>query len=48
MKRIKNKPLIILAGCFLMLVFFTLSSFVRQASSPFIQDEIAQAINNDK
>ena len=48
MKRIKNKPLIILAGCFLMLVFFTLSSFVRQASSPFIQDEIAQAIDNDR
>ena len=48
MKRIKNKQLILLAGCFLMLVFFTLSSFVRQASSPFIQDEIAQAINNDR
>ena len=48
MKRIKNKPFIILPGCFLMLAFFTLSSFVRQAFSPFIQDEIAQAINNDK
>jgi hypothetical protein len=48
MKRIKNKQFIILTGCFLMLAFFTTSSFVRQASSPFIQDEIAQAINNDR
>jgi len=48
MKQIKNKQLILLTGCFLMLVFFTASSFVRQASSRFIQDEIAQAINNDR
>jgi len=48
MKQIKNNQLILLTGCFLMLVFFTLSSFVRKASSPFIQDEIAQAINNDR
>jgi len=31
-----------------MLVFFTGSSFIRQQSSSFIQDEIAQAINNDR
>ena len=48
MKRIKNKHLILLTGCFLMLVFFTASSFVRQVSSPAAQDEIAQAINNDR
>ena len=48
MKGIKNKQLIILAGCFLMLVFFLTSSFVRQPPFPFIQDEITQAINNDR
>ena len=48
MKRIKNKQLILLTGGFLMLAFFTLSSFVRKASAPFIQDEIAQAIDNDR
>ena len=48
MKRIKNKPLILLAGCFLILVFFITSSFVRQMHSPVAQDELAQAINNDK
>jgi len=48
MKRIKNKHLIPLTGCFLILVFFTATSFVRQVSSPTIQDEIAQAINNDR
>ena len=48
MKLIKNKQLILFSGCFLILVFFTASSFVRQVSSPFIQDEIAQAINNDR
>ncbi len=47
MKLINNKQLVILTGCFLMLVFFTASSFVRQSSS-FIQDEITQAINNDR
>jgi hypothetical protein len=30
------------------LLFFTASSFVRQVSSPITQDEIAQAINNDR
>ena len=48
MKQIKNKQFIILTGCFFILVFFTASSFVSQVSSPFIQDEIAQAINNDR
>jgi hypothetical protein len=48
MKQIKNKQLILLTGCFLMLVFFTASSFLRKVSSPFIQDEIGQAINNDR
>jgi hypothetical protein len=48
MKGIKNKQLIILAGCFLMLVFFTASSFMSHVSSPFLQDEITQAINNDR
>jgi hypothetical protein len=48
MKQIKSKQLILLTGCFLILVFFIASSFVRQVSSPSIQDEIAQAINNDR
>lgn len=48
MKRIKNKQLIILAGCFLILVFFITSSFVRQVPAAAAQDEIAQAINNDR
>lgn len=48
MKLIKNKQLIISTGCFLILIFFTASSFIRKAPSPFIQDEIAQAINNDR
>ena len=48
MKRIKNKQHILLAGCFLMLVFFITSSFVRPAPLPAAQDELAQAINNDR
>ncbi len=48
MKLIKNKQLIILTGCFLMIIFFTASSFIRKVSSHFIQDEIEQAINNDR
>ena len=48
MKRIKNKHLILLAGCFSMLVFFITSSFVRQMPTPVAQDELAQAINNDR
>ena len=48
MKQIKNKQLILLTGCFLMLVFFITSSFVKQEISPAAQDEIAQAINNDR
>src|SRR5678815_4908228 len=48
MKQIKNKQLILLTGCFLILVFFTASSFIRQVHSSVTQDEIAQAINNDR
>ena len=48
MKRIINKQLILLTGCFLILVFFTATSFVRQVPSSVTQDEIAQAINNDR
>jgi hypothetical protein len=48
MKRIKSKHVILVTGCLLMLVFFTTSSFVKQLSSPFIQDEITKAINNDR
>jgi len=48
MKLIKNKNDLILTGCFLMFVFLIASSFVRQVSSPVLQDEIEQAINNDK
>ncbi|HMK20458.1 MAG TPA: DUF4251 domain-containing protein [Chitinophagaceae bacterium] len=48
MRLIKKKQLILFAGCFLILVFVTGSSFVRQQSSSFIQDEIAQAIDNDR
>ena len=48
MKRIKNKQLTLLASYFLMLVFFITSSFGRPSSLPDTQDELAQAINNDR
>jgi hypothetical protein len=48
MKQVKNKQLILLTGCFLMLIFFTASSFIRQVPTLVTQDEIAQAINNDR
>jgi len=48
MKRIKNKQVVLLTGCFLILVLFTGSSFVRLVSFTPAQDEIAQAINNDR
>ena len=48
MKQIINKQLIVVTGCFLILVFFTASSFIGQVPSPVTQDEIAQAINNDR
>jgi Domain of unknown function (DUF4251) len=48
MNRIKNKQLTLLAGSFLMLVFFITSSFVRPSSLPDTQDELALAINNDR
>ncbi|HEU5168527.1 MAG TPA: DUF4251 domain-containing protein [Chitinophagaceae bacterium] len=44
----KNKQLLLLTGCFLILVFFTTSSFVRQVKATTVQDEIAQAINNNR
>ena len=46
MKRLKNKQFILLAGCFLMLAFFITTSFVTPL--PAAQDELAQAINNDR
>ena len=48
MKQIKNKQFLLLTGCLLMLVFFMASSFSLQTSTSFTQDEIAQAINNDR
>lgn len=48
MKQIKSKQLIFLTSCFLMLVIFIASSFVRQETKPATQDEIAQAINDDR
>lgn len=48
MEQRKNKQLILLTGCFLILVSFSTSSFVRQIPSSVTQDEIAQAINNDR
>ena len=48
MKRIKNKQLILLAGCFFILVFLITTSFVKPASLSAAQDELAQAINNDR
>lgn len=48
MEQRKNKQLILVTSCFLILVFFTTSSFVRQRPSSVTQDEIAQAINNDR
>ncbi len=48
MKRIRNKQLTFLASCFLMLVFFITSSFVRPTPFTVAQDELAQAINNDR
>jgi len=48
MKRLKNKQFILLAGCFLMLAFFITTSFDRPTPLPAAQDELAQAINNNK
>ena len=48
MKRKKNKQLTLSTSCFLMLVFFITSSFVRPTSLLVAQDELAQAINNDR
>ena len=48
MEQRKNKQLILVTSCFLILVLFATSSFVRQRPSSVTQDEIAQAINNDR
>jgi len=48
MKQIKTNQFILLTGCFLILVFFTGSSFLRQVSSLTDQDEVTQAINNNR
>lgn len=48
MKQVKNKQLILLTSCFLILFFFMASSFVREVTTTNAQDEIAQAINNDR
>ena len=48
MEQRKNKQLILLTGCFLILVFFTASSFFTHGTYPAAQDEIAQAIDNDR
>jgi len=48
MRQVKNKQLILLTSCFLMLAFFTACSSGKQVTVPATQDEIAQAINNDR
>ena len=48
MKQLKNKQLIILAGYFLFLPFFIACSSGNQINSVFSQDEMSQAINNDR
>ena len=48
MKRGKSKLLILLTGCFLMLVFFIASSFSRNAVVTAIQDELGQAVTDDR
>jgi Domain of unknown function (DUF4251) len=49
MKQIKNNQIILLTGCFLILVFFSVaSSSSKHVTVPANQDEIAQAINNDR
>ena len=48
MKQVKNKQLIILAGYFLLLTFFSACSSGNQINTVFSQDEISQAINNDR
>lgn len=48
MKQVKNKQLILLRTCFLISVFFTASSCASQVTVTVAQDDIAQAINNDR
>ena len=48
MRQVKNKQLILLTSCFLMSVFFTASSCVSQVTVTVPQDDIAQAVNNDR
>ena len=48
MKQVKNKQLIILTGYFLILFFFVACSSSKQITAPATQEEITQAINNDR
>lgn len=47
MGQVKNKQFIPLTSCFLISVFFTAGSCVSQVTVTVVQDDIAQAINND-
>jgi hypothetical protein len=48
MKQIRNKQRLLLTGSFFILVFFIASSFDTRVTVLPAQDEIAQAINNDR
>ena len=48
MKQGTSKLLILFTGCFLILVFFIASSFSTKAIFSLTQDEISQAIADDR
>ena len=48
MKQMKSNFLLFFSACSLMLVFFIVSSFNMKDTITFTQDEIGQAINNDR
>ena len=48
MRQLKNKQLIALTSCFLISVFFTASPCISQVTVTVAQDDITQAINNDR
>lgn len=48
MKQIKNKQLIILAGCLSILFYFTSCSSSKQVTAPATPAEIIKAINNNR
>lgn len=48
MKKMIPKHRILLTGCFFLLFSFTDTSFFRQLTAPATQDEIVQAIKNDR